>query len=68
MRVRIVYTEPEFQRRNPHCPPEFSGIFEITDAASPDEAVQRALAEWNFCARHSQVSWPRVIKSVTVEI
>jgi len=66
-RVRIVYTEPEFQRRNPHCPPEFSGLFEVRDAASPDEAVRRALVEWNFCARHSGVGWPRVITSVTVE-
>ena len=66
-RVRIVCTEPEFQRRNPHCPAEFSGIFEVSDATSHDDAVRRALAEWNFCIRHSGVGWPRVIKSVTVE-
>ena len=65
-RVRIVYTEPEFQRRNPHCPAEFNGIFEVSDATSHDDAVRRALAEWNFCIRHSGVGWPRVIKSVTV--
>lgn len=66
-RVRIVYTEPEFQRRNPHSPPEFTGIFDVTGAASHDEAVRRALAEWDHCVRHSGVGWKRVIKSVTVE-
>jgi hypothetical protein len=66
-RVRIVYTEPEFQRRNPHCPPEFSGVFQVSNALSHDDAVRQALAEWNFCIRHSGVAWPRVIKSVIVE-
>jgi hypothetical protein len=66
-RVRIVYTEPEFQRRNPHCPPEFCGVIDVPDAMSRDEALRRALADWDFCARHSSVSWARVIKSVIIE-
>jgi hypothetical protein len=66
-RVRIVYTEPAFQRRNPHCPPEFCGVFEVAEAVSYDDAVRRALAEWDFCVRNSGVGWRRVIKSVIVE-
>jgi hypothetical protein len=66
-RVRIIYREPEFQRRNPHCPREFSSLFEVPDALSGVEAVRRALLEWDFCARHSGVSWERVIQSVVVE-
>lgn len=66
-RVRIIYTEPEFQRRNPHCPPEFSSLFECPGAASYDDAARQALSEWQFCLRHTQVGWTRVIKSVIVE-
>lgn len=66
-RVRIVYTEPGFQRRNPHCPPEFTGVFDITGAVSYDDAVRRALAEWDEYIRNSGVGWTRVIKSVIVE-
>jgi hypothetical protein len=66
-RVRIVYTEPEFRRRNPDCPGEFSSLFEVPGATSYDDAVRRALEEWDFCARHSGVGWVRHIRSVTVE-
>lgn len=66
-RVRIVYTEPGFRHRNPHCPKEYSGIFEVAGAVSPDAAVRQALAEWDDCIRHSGVGWKRVIKSLTVE-
>lgn len=66
-RVRIVYREPEFQRRNPHCPLEFTSLFDCPGAASGVEAVRMALAEWDFCARHPGVSWMRVIRSVIVE-
>jgi len=66
-RVRIIYGEPEFQRRNPQCPQEFSSLFEIPDALSRAEAVRQALTEWDFCVRHSGVSWERVIHSVVVE-
>lgn len=66
-RVRIIYREPEFQRRNPDCPREFTSLFEIPAATSGAEAVRLALAEWDHCARHSGVSWERVIQSVIVE-
>ena len=66
-RVRIIYREPEFQRRNPQCPQQFSSLFEIHDALTSAEAVRRALTEWDFCVRHSGVSWERVIQSVVVE-
>jgi hypothetical protein len=66
-RVRIVYTEPEFQRRNPRCPPEFSSLFEFPGAVSRDAAVRQALSEWEFCLRHTRVGWTRAIKSVLVE-
>jgi hypothetical protein len=65
--VRIIYTEPEFQRRNPQSPREFTSLFEMPGSISHAEAVRRALEEWDFCARHSGVSWERVIRSVSVE-
>jgi len=66
-RVRIIYTEPEFQERNPHCPPEFSFSRDYPGAGSLDEAVKQAVGYFDFCAEHSSVRWRRVIKSVTVE-
>ena len=66
-RVRIVYSEPGFRRRNPHCPAEYTSLFELPHAASREAAVSEALARWDACARHSGVGWRRVIKSVTVE-
>ena len=66
-RVRIVYTEPEFQRRNPDSPSEYSGLFDCPAAHSRREAVRQALDEWDFFARHSGVSWRRLIRSVRVE-
>jgi hypothetical protein len=66
-RVRIIYREPEFQRRNPDCPQEFSSLFEVPDARSGAEAVRLALTEWDFCVAHSGVSWERVIQAVVVE-
>jgi len=66
-RVRIVYTEPEFQERNPHCPPEFAFSRNYPGAGSPQEAVRQAVDYFDFCAEHSQVAWRRIIKSVTVE-
>ena len=66
-RVRIIYTEPEFQRRRPHAPREFSYLFEFPAAISPDDAARQALSEWDFCRRHTGVGWARVIKSVRVE-
>ena len=66
-RVRIVYEEPGFRQKNPHCPPEYTSLFDLPDAESREAAVREALAQWDFCALHSGVGWKRVIKSVTVE-
>ena len=66
-RVRIVYSEPGFRLKNPHCPPEYTSLFVLPNAASREAAVREALAQWDFCARYSGVGWKRVIKSVTVE-
>ena len=67
-RVRIVYTEPEFQERNPQCPPEFSFTCHYPRAGTPQEAVKLAVDYFDFCAHQSSVAWRRIIKSVTVEL
>jgi hypothetical protein len=66
-RVRIVYSEPGFRRKNPHCPAEYSSVFDVPQAPSYDAAVREAMAQWDDCVRYSGVGWLRVIKSVTVE-
>lgn len=66
-RVRIIYTEPEFQERNPHCPREFSFSQNCSGAGSLHEAVKQAVGYFDFCAKNSSVGWRRIIKSVTVE-
>jgi hypothetical protein len=66
-RVRIVYAEPGFRRKNPHAPLEYSSVFHVPHAVTADAAVRDAMAEWDYCVRHSGVGWVRVIKSVTVE-
>ena len=66
-RVRIVYEEPGFRQKNPHCPPEYTSLFDLPGATSREAAVREAMAQWDYCARYSGVGWQRVIKSVTVE-
>jgi hypothetical protein len=66
-RVRIVYSEPEFHRRNPHCPETYSSVFDLPEAETPEVAVRAAEAHFSYCAYYSGVSWRRVIKSITVE-
>jgi len=66
-RVRIVYTEPEFQERNPQCPPTFAFSRDYPGARSPQEALRKAVDFFDFCAEHSSVGWRRIIHSVTVE-
>ena len=65
-RVQIIYTEPEFQLRNPQCPPHFRFSESYADARSPQEAVARAMDQYEFCYANSSVGWRRVLKSVTV--
>ncbi len=66
-RVLIIYTEPEFQMRNPDCTREFSFRRDYPEARSPQEALKQAVEFFDFCAENSNVGWRRVIQSVTVE-
>jgi hypothetical protein len=65
--VRIVYTEPEFQLRNPQCPPEFKIRLKYEGVRSASEALEKALTYFWYCKEHSHVGWERVIQSVTIE-
>ena len=64
--VRIVYTEPEFQRRTPDAPSEYSFTYFDIAADSPDEAIQRAVDDFWETARCSRVGWRRCIERVAV--
>jgi hypothetical protein len=64
--VRIVYTEPEFQRRTPDAPSEYSFTYFDIAADSREEAIQRAVVDFWETARCSRVSWRRCIERVTV--
>ena len=64
-RVQIVYTEPEFRLRNPNSPSEFKFTQNYT-AETPQDAVARAMEEYEFCYRNSSVGWRRVLQSVLV--
>jgi len=65
-KVQIVYTEPEFQMRNPNAPPEFKCSMRYREARSPQDAVARAMEDYEFCYANSSVGWRRVLKAVTV--
>ncbi len=65
-RVQIIYTEPEFQLRNPQGPPHFEFSERYADARSPQEAVAKAMERYEFWYANSSVGWRRVLKSVTV--
>jgi hypothetical protein len=65
--VRILYTEPEFQRRNPGTPPFYSFKLRYVGVTSPQEALDRALEYYESCYRNSGVNWLRVIQSVILE-
>ena len=64
--VRIVYTEPEFQRRTPDAPPEYSYTYFDISADSADEAIRRAVDDFWETARCSRVGWRRCIERVVV--
>ena len=64
--VTIVYTEPEFQRRNPDAPRHFVAEFDCPLAVTPEQAIEQALARWRWFAAQSGVGWRRVIESVQV--
>ncbi len=66
-RVRIEYTEPEFHRRNPHCPEAYTALFDCTDAGSRREAIDMALMEFDHYARVIRVRWRRIVRAITVE-
>lgn len=65
--VRILYTEPEFHRRNPGTPPCYSFKLRYEGVTSPHEALERALEYYESCYFHSGVGWRRVIQSVILE-
>lgn len=66
-RVRIEYTEPEFHRRNPHCPEAYTALFDCADAGSRREAIDMALMDFDQYARMSRVRWRRIVRAITVE-
>ena len=65
-KVRIVYTEPEFQRRTPGAPAEYSFTYSGIVARSPEEAVEMAVRDFRDTASHSRVGWQRCIERITV--
>jgi len=65
-RVRIVYTEPEFQRRTPGAPAAYSFTYFGIAARSPEEAIQEALRDFQETAWRSRVGWRRCVESVTI--
>ena len=65
-KVRIVYTEPEFQRRTPGAPAEYSFTWFGIVARSREEAVAQAVRDFWDTASHSRVGWRRCIERVTV--
>src|SRR3989442_14216882 len=65
--VRVVYTEPEFQRRTPCAPAEYSFTYLGIAARSPEEAVDAALQDFRETARLSRVSWRRRVERVNVQ-
>lgn len=67
LQVRITYTEPEFQRRNPGTPACYVSEFRYPGVGLPEEARVLALREWDFYAACTRVGWRRVIRSIQVE-
>jgi len=64
--VRVVYTEPEFQRRTPAAPAEFSFTYVAIAARSPETAMRMALRDFEETAWLSRVGWRRCVERVTV--
>jgi len=64
--VRVVYTEPEFQRRTAGAPAEYCFTFEDFPAGSPADAVRLAIREFWTTASCSRVSWRRFISRISV--
>jgi hypothetical protein len=64
--VRIDYSEPAFRLYNPHAPDVYSIVYRIDPAPSPDDAVRRAMQEWNHCQAHTRVGWNREIDRIEV--
>lgn len=65
-RVQIVYTEPEFHRRNPHTPSEYSFTYDAVPAVTPEEAILLVTERFRRLAGLSRVGWGREIKSITI--
>ena len=64
--VRIDYSEPTFRLYNPHAPEFYTIVYRIDPAPTPEEAVRRAMQEWNHCRAHTRVGWNREIDRIEV--
>lgn len=64
--VRVVYTEPEFQRRTPSAPKEYHFDYRDVPAVSPDLAIDWAIRHFRALASLSWVSWRRCIERVVI--
>lgn len=62
--VRVVYTEPEFQRRTPGAPEEYRFDFQDIPATSVGEAIATAIRKFWHVASLSHVGWRRCIQKV----
>jgi hypothetical protein len=64
--VRVVYTEPEFQRRTPDAPTEYHFDYPDIPAGSPAAAIDSAVRNFWHTASLSRVGWRRCIQSVSI--
>lgn len=64
--VRVVYTEPEFQRRTPDAPDEYRFDYPDIPAPSPGAAIDAAVRDFWHTASLSRVGWRRCIRSVSI--
>jgi hypothetical protein len=65
-RVRIVYTEPGFRRRNPHAPPEYQFVYAGVAAKTEEEAIRLVRQRFWELTGQSWVHWQRYLKAVSV--
>jgi len=64
--VRVVYTEPEFQRRTPGAPEEYRFDYRDIPATTAGEAIAAAIHQFWHVASLSHVGWRRCIQSILV--
>ena len=64
--VRVVYTEPEFQRRTPDAPDEYVFDYPNIPAGAPAAAIDMAVRYFWHTASLSRVGWRRCIRRVSI--